>query len=218
MNTRAILCFVIAGVLGVSACDLSIPSQVHTGHIRLVDKTQTAELSPRSVDAAAVARLVEEYNDAGSDSGMDVTIGYMQESAADESAARKVGDKYLYAFRGAGMTDPVRLSIVPVTQKEMTRSAVASYRRLTAEQPEGCPDILGTRGAEKLQVGEKYPMGCGHKTMLSKMVSRPADLKGVAGTGDSDSRRQGAVVEKHKAGEQNEKLQGINASTVGSGG
>jgi type IV pilus biogenesis protein CpaD/CtpE len=116
------------------------------------------------------------------------------------------------------MTDPVRLTIVPVTQKEMTRSAVASYRRLTAEQPEVCPDILGTRGAEKLQVGEKYPMGCGHKTMLSKMVSRPADLKGVAGTGDSDSRRQGAVVEKHKAGEQNEKLQGINASTVGSGG
>lgn len=201
----------------VAACDLSTRTQVSADQIRLMDKVQTISAPARQVDMRLVQSVADEYHK-GSTGGIDVVLGYVSRSAADESAARQSGDAYLNALRKAGITDPVRVSYVPVDQERLTNDAVISYRRTVAEAPANCTDIPGLNGSVKLAVASKYPMGCATKTMMGKMVSRPQDLKGVAGTGDDEARRQGAVVEKYKAGVKNEKLEGINASTVGSGG
>ncbi len=95
--------------------------------------------------------------------------------------------------------------------------AVLSYMALAAEPPRGCRPVLGDNGAESRTDIEDESIGCEVKSAESQMVARPADLLGVPGLPEDDARRQGALVDKYRAGTPNPVLQGLSSRSASGG-
>jgi type IV pilus biogenesis protein CpaD/CtpE len=75
--------------------------------------------------------------------------------------------------------------------------------------------MTGYVAAGSVQDVDRYEMGCETKNAMAQMIARPDDLMGNAGLPNDDSRRQGTMVEKYKAGTPNPELKGYNASDIG---
>lgn len=206
--------FAVFAVLFLGACDNTTPSQLKTGQIRLQKEMKTVVLYP--ADGAKVEMVADDYHH-NNKGPMTAVMGYLSNNPLQEAEVRRQGNAYKQAFAKAGVKD-IKIDYVGVTDPERTGYAVLSYPAMTAQAPDNCMPITGYDGADTRSVAENYAFGCETKTAISKMISRPEDLMGRAGSTNEDSRRAGTAVEKYKAGTPNTKMQGINASTVGSGG
>jgi pilus biogenesis lipoprotein CpaD len=205
--------FAVASVL-LAGCDVTVPSQVRTGDIRLSEQVKTQTMSVHHVDHERIGMIADDYAHKGR-GDMALVVSYLKGHPRNEIEAETRGRALRKAFADAGVKQ-LRVDYAPVTDEAYAGQAVVSYTALTALPPADCGSITGHNGADTLERMEKYQLGCTNKEYLSKMIVNPEDLLGRSGVPDGDSRRQGTVVEKYKSGTPNEKLDGMNASTVGS--
>lgn len=200
----------------LAACDVTTPSQVRTGQIRVTERVKTTSLEARHVDTAVVRAAAEDWRQNGKGNVM-LVAAYLSGNPMNEMAVKKVGAAYKQAFAENGV-GAVQVDYVPVTDPAQTEYVILSYTATMALPPTECRRMTGYKGADSLQDVEGYKFGCETKSALSRMIANPDDLLGREGAAEDDARRQGGVVEKYKTGEPNDKLDGINASSVGTGG
>ena len=213
---KAALGFVIVSAMLAAGCDMSTPSQYNVTQIRVKETVKTETLNAFSVDADKVSLVAADYLRNGKGK-MDITMSYRSGDPLKEIEIRQQGRNYQDAFARNGVKN-VRVDYVAMTDAAYVGQAVISYPAVVAMAPQGCRRIPGYQGADNIDEMEKYRIGCDTQTALSRMVAHPGDLEGNAGVPEGDSRRQGSVVEKYKAGTQNTPLQGLSASSIGSGG
>lgn len=200
--------------LGLSACDVSVPSQLETGHLRLAEDTRSVSLKADKPDAEAVRRIAADIRDNGR-GDVRLVMPYHSGDPLHETQARRLGKEWQAAFSKGGVS-AVKVDYVGVTDAALLERAVVSYSVLAALPPAGCERRLtGYQGADTLEDLHAYRMGCETRTALSKMIVNPEDLAGRSGSEQGDSRRQGTVAERYMSGEQMEPLQTTNASSIG---
>lgn len=204
---------VFAAALLLGGCDITTPSQVKTGQVRITEQMQTVVLNARHVDGAAVNSIADDYDRNGRGQVMMV-VTYLQGNPLNELEAKKQAGAYKAALAKRDVND-VKIDYVGVTDKSQNGQAIVSYLAMTALPPSNCGPITGYQGADQLTDVHDYAFGCETKTALSKMISRPDDLRGRAGTPDDDAKRQGAMVEKYRTGTPNEPMEGVSASEIG---
>lgn len=211
-----ITCGFLAACAGLSACNMATPSDVQTSQIRIMDKMKTVQVDAGAVHAEAVAEIADDYRATGKSRAM-LLLPYLQGNPVNKVAARHRGDMYKRAFAARGVK-AVDVSYQPVATADEAKIGVLSYMALAAVAPDDCTPMTGYNGADTLADDGKYKIGCEMKTAVSRMIVQPSDLLGTAGTPQNESRREGAVVEKFKAGKPNPPLQNTyNASAVGTG-
>ncbi len=209
------LAFLLSATLALSACNMTTPSQLKTGDIRVHTDMKTVALSAVQVDGHAVSQIAEDYRTNGR-SQPRITMPYIAGQPLSQVAAEKQAADYKRAFAAQGISE-VKTDLVAVTDAAYSKTAVVSYNTRQALPPEDCRRITGYQGADTRSDVEKYGMGCEVKTAISRMIVRPDDLLGRDGTEPDDSSRQGAKVQDYKDGKKNEKLDGIQATTIGGG-
>lgn len=203
----------LASVL-LAGCDVTMPSQVRTTDLRLTEEVKTQTMSAAHVDRERVDMIADDYAHTGR-SDMAIVVSYLKGHPRNEVEAEARGRALQKAFTDAGVKR-LRVDYAPVTDDAYAGQALVTYTAVAARPPEDCTSITGHNGADTLERMHKYQIGCANKEYLSKMIVNPEDLLGRSGVPDGDSRRQGTIVEKYKSGTPNEKLEGMNASTVGS--
>lgn len=203
----------LMGLLALSACNVTTPSQLYTGKLRVSDQMVAETLSAGTVDPARVGVIADRFMQNGKGE-MVLTVSYLSGDSAGKTAAEKNGKAYKKAFEQRGASN-ISVVTVPVADKQYADQLVATYRAATALSPKGCRRLPGYHGGDDMAAIDQYQFGCDTQTMLGRMVSNPADLLGKAGTQDSDSRRSGTLTEPYKTGKPNAKMQGYQASGIG---
>lgn len=214
MRSLHLAFFAAALTFLLGACDNTTPSQLKTGDIRLQREMKTSVLY--SAEAGKIDMIADDFRQNGEGS-IRAVMGYLAGNPLQEAEVKRQGNAYKKAFANAGVEN-LQVEYVGVSEKARTGYAVFSYPAMVAHAPADCAPITGYDGADSRSVADGYAFGCESKTIISKMISRPADLLGRAGMPDGDSRREGTIVEKYKSGTPNAKMQGVNASALGSGG
>jgi len=208
------LCFLLLIVLPAAACTMTSPSQIKTGEIVVEDVMATRELPAHIVDEAAVNIAADDFRRNGR-SGAALVMPILRHCRHSERLhAIAVGEGYKRTFAKYGVPD-LKLSFAETSNKVAARHAVLAYTSTVAQPPRNCTRIPGATGPTDLRAMEDYSIGCETRTMLAKMIARPEDLMGVAGTPDELSRRAGPVSEGYMSGRTNAPLTGLNASTTG---
>jgi type IV pilus biogenesis protein CpaD/CtpE len=208
IKASSICCFAICAVL-LSACDVTTPSQVHTGEIQVKDVMKTATVDPAHVDVESVEIISKDYSMNGS-GPMRLVIPFQPGSPLEKITAQAEGARYQRAFAAKGVKD-FRVSYTATVEPKAM--AVISYMALAAEPPRNCHHISAYYGAVPMKdIDGMHDIGCEIKSAQAQMVARPADLLGTPGVPQDDARRQGTVVERYKAGVPNTELGGLSAS------
>lgn len=202
-----------SAVLLLSACDMTTPSQVETGHIRLQENMKTVTVHPATPDAAAASRIADDFK-RNARGKMTMVIPYKAGQPAEELQAKRYGNQWKQTMAKAGVKD-MDVNFVGVDDPQFLTRAVISYPALQAMPPEGCRRLTGYQGADSIEDVHNYRIGCEVKTAVSKMIVDPEDLLGRDSAEISEARRQGAVVESYMSGAPNEPLQGGRSSDVG---
>ncbi len=213
---RETLLLVATSVLLLTACDMSLPSQVNVRQIQVKETMRAEKLDAFHMDPARVNIIADHYLRNGR-GPMRMTMAYQAGEPLKEIEMQKQARLYQKAFEQKGVSNIV-VDYVPMADAAYVGTAVVSYPALTALPPKDCGRLTGYQGVGNLDDMKQYKVGCDTQAAMSRMIARPADLMGTAGTPDGDSRRQGGVVEKYKTGEPNERIDGINASDIGTPG
>lgn len=205
-----------AGMLALSlaACDVSVPSQLETGHMRLSEETRSLALNAHKPDKALASRIAADFRDNGR-GDIHILMPYKSGDPLQETQARRMGKEWQAAFVKGGATS-AKLEYVAVSEAAALERAIVSYNVLAALPPEACGQRLtGYQGGDTLEDLHSYRIGCETRTAMSKMIVNPEDLKGRDGSEAGDSRRQGAVAERYMSGEKMEPLEATSASGIG---
>ena len=205
---------VVLAVLSLAACELSTPSQIHTGKIRVTNQIVAETLDAKRIDAGRINVIADNFVQNGR-GDMVLTVSYLNDDPKRAVEAAIQGNDYKAAFAKRGVSN-ISVETVGVQDRQYAGQVVATYPALVALPPKDCGRIPGYMGADDLEAGDNYKFGCETKAMLSKMVSNPSDLLGRAGTQDNDSRRSGILAEPYKAGTPNKPMTGFQASSIGS--
>lgn len=199
--------------LGLAACDVTMPSQVETGHMRLSEQTRSVALDAAQPNDEAARRVAKDFRQNGRGE-QRLVVPYKGGDPLQETQARRQGKEWQAALARNGMPG-VEAEYVAVSDTTLLGRAVLSYNVLAAQPPEPCVQRLtGYQGADTLEDLHSYRIGCETKTALSKMIVNPEDLQGRDGSEPGDGRRQGTVVERYMSGEGMEPLDGQAASNI----
>lgn len=208
IKASSICCFAL-GALLLAGCDVTTPSQVHTGEIQVQDVMKTATVDPAHVNSESVEIIAKDYRMNG-DGPMRLVVPFQPGNPLEKVAAEAEGARYQHAFALKGVKD-FRVSYTATVEPKAM--AVVSYMALAAEPPRNCHHMSSYYGGSAMKdVGDSADIGCEIKSAQAQMIARPADLLGVPGIPQDDARRQGTLVEKYKAGVQNSELGGLSAS------
>jgi len=197
----------------LSACDMSTPSQLHTGKIQLKEKYETVILEADKVQDEKIKHIIKEYRGNGN-GRLSLLVSYNADDPKSKSKSTKLASQYKNIFRKAGLSN-FEIESVPMEGKYLGGQVIITYRSLQASAPDRCVSLPGKKGAVSNEEIKDYTMGCEVQDMVSRMVARPSDLLGRSGTPDGLSRRQGAITEGYHAGEPTEPLDVLQASEVG---
>lgn len=204
----------VALALGLAACDVSVPSQLETGNMRLSEQTHSMAVDAAKPHADTARRIVADYRDSGR-GDLQLLMPYRSGDPLHETQARRNGKEWQAALVNGG-AKTVQVEYVAVDDPALLGRAVVSYNVLAALPPAGCAQrMTGYQGADTTEDLQTYRIGCETRTAFSKMIVNPEDLKGRAGTGADDSRRQGTVAERYMSGAKAERLDATTASTIG---
>lgn len=199
--------------LGLSACDVTVPSQMETGHMRLSEETRSVALDASRPSDDTARRVAADFRQNGRGQ-QRLVVPFKAGDPLQETQARRHGKEWQAALARSGMPD-VTAEYVAVNDATLLGRAVLSYNVLSALPPEPCVQRLtGYQGADTMEDLHNYRIGCETKTAFSRMIVNPEDLLGRDGTEPGDSRRQGTVVERYMGGEGMEPLDGQKASNV----
>lgn len=200
-------------VVSLAACDMTVPSQLETGQIRLDEQVKTVQLDAARVDTKAVRAVMADFRQNGRGQ-MAVVMAYQSGNPLHETEVRRNGAAWQRALTQQS-GKPVQVNYVAVEDKALTEKAVLSYAALTALPPEGCRPLTGYRGGDSLEGMQNYRFGCETRTAISRMIVNPDDLKGREGLPSDDARRQGNVAERYMSGEPLPPLETTTASSIG---
>jgi type IV pilus biogenesis protein CpaD/CtpE len=200
-------------VLALSACDVSTPSQMTTGKIRLKEQMATELLDARAIDPARVEVIADNFMSQAR-GGMTLTVPYLSNDPAGDAVAKKQGAVYKAAFEQRGVPQ-VSVVTVAIADKRYMDKVLVTFKELSALPPKDCTRIPGYQGSDTMENADQYKMGCEMKTVMSRMIADPSDLQGKAGAQDGDSRRMGATVEGYSSGKPNTMSESFQASKVG---
>jgi type IV pilus biogenesis protein CpaD/CtpE len=200
-------------MLFLSACEVTTPSQVQTGKIRIKDQMIAEMLDAHQVNPGRVKAIANNFVQNGK-GGMVLTVSWLAGEHTREVFAEKQGKSFKKAFEQEGAAN-ISVVTVPVTDKKYADKVVVTYKALTAMAPKDCNSMPGNLGGEAIDAIDEYRFGCDTRIAISKMIADPSDLMGKNGTQNSDSRRSATIIEKYQAGTPYEKTIGTNASTVG---
>ena len=156
----------LSAVLLLSACDMTTPSQVETGHIRLQENVKSVTVNPAKTDARQVAYIADDYKRL-SRGKMTMVIPYKKGSPAEEVKAHRQGRDWQQNFAKAGVQG-MDVNYVGVEDPQFLSRAVISYPALQALAPEGCRRLTGVHGADSLEDVHEYRMGCETKSSTPK--------------------------------------------------
>jgi type IV pilus biogenesis protein CpaD/CtpE len=204
---------IFSAVLLLTGCDMTTPSQVETGHIRLQENMKTVTVHPAAPDAAAAARIAEDFK-RNARGKMAMVIPYKAGQPAEELQAKRYGNQWKETLAKAGVRE-MDVSYVGVEDPQFLSRAVISYPALQALPPDGCRRLTGYQGADSIEDVHNYRIGCEVKTAVSKMIVDSEDLMGRESGTASEARRQGTVVEGYMSGTPNEPLEGGRSSDIG---
>lgn len=179
-----------------------------------MNDVKTASLDAFYIDRIKLDGIINDYKVNGDGGPLRLVMAYTEKDNADRADAERRGRIYKETFAAQGVPG-VDVDYVPVQDKQLRNHAVLSYTALQALPPEDCRSMTGYHGADTLEDVSTYSFGCETKSALSQMIVRPADLVGSSGLPDSESRRQGALVERFMSGQPNERMEGLGASEVG---
>lgn len=206
---------VLAGMMLISACDVTTPSQLNVTRIQVQDDFRVETFALAKPDPAKLDDLARAYKEDGH-GAMSVLAAYRSGDMQAKARADKGGKKLMKMLAARGVAKP-GFELVPVEDSSKCGTAVVSFPVLAAVPPPGCRDITGTRGGESMADDEGYMIGCANQTALSRMIADPKDLLGRDELAKGDARRQGGVVESYKAGTPNELFYNTSsASEIGS--
>ncbi len=212
----ALCCIVLAGV-SLGACNMTTPSRVVTSTIQVEDYMKTVLLPVHSVDKLAVDVAANDYR-RNSKSSAALVVPYLKGRKNSMAEAKRAGAAYQKAFAGFGL-NVTDVKYAPTLDENAAHNAVLAYTATMAHPPRHCTRMPGARGTEGLESIESYTVGCEMSTLESRMITRPEDLMGVAGSPDSLSRREGPMVEGYMSGRTNPSIQGVtNSSGAVTGG
>src|SRR6218665_883606 len=163
--------------LSLAACDVTMPSQVETGHMRLSEQTRSVALDAAQPDDETARRVAKEFRQNGRGE-QRLVVPYKGGDPLQETQARRQGKEWQAALARNGMPG-VEAEYVAVSDTTLLGRAVLSYNVLSALPPEPCVQRLtGYQGADTLEDLHNYRIGCETKTALSRMIVNPEDLKG----------------------------------------
>lgn len=199
---------VLLGVLSLSACDVSAPSKISLGKIRIQEQMVALPL-----EGAQVPKVAEQFTRTGK-GDMTITISYMAREGGSRMRAEAQGDTYRKMFSQYGVSN-IAVVTVPVSSRKDAEKSVVTYMASVALPPEGCHGMPGHLGAGNIAAADGYNFGCDTQTAVSKMIADPSDLMGKPGTQNGDSQRNGTIIEPYKAGTPNEQMKGFQASGIG---
>lgn len=210
--TRYALLMLIPVVL--AGCNMTTPSQIRTGQIQLQEDVATHSYPLKDVGKGQLRSIARDYSARGHGPAT-VTVSYLQGDHQGRKEAQKDMRDVLSTLQAEGMTG-TKVDYVAVTDARLAGQAVFAYPALSARAPDHCKRMLGYQSAESLEDMQDYQISCESKSVLSKMVARPADLLGNDGKGMGTSRRASNVVETYQDDEPNEMFYPLtSASSVG---
>lgn len=212
---RSLKAAALVSILLLAGCDMATPSQISVRQIELRNSVKTETLDALRADPARAEVIAESYRRNGR-GPLSMTASYRADDQRDSAAVRKGGA----AWRGLLLKNgipAVNVDYVAVSDPAFADRAVLSWAATVASAPKDCGRIPGYQGAEDMSYAEKYSFGCETDAMIARQLSNPDDLRGRAGAPGNDAKRDGTLVDKYRSGTPNPKLQGINASSVGTG-
>jgi type IV pilus biogenesis protein CpaD/CtpE len=202
-------CCVVLAALSLGACTMTTPSEVTTSQIQVEDYMKTTLLPLPGVNATSVDLAANDYRRNGK-SPAELVVPYLKGKKNSLAGARRSGTAYRKAFEEFGMG--LQVKYAETTDKDSMHNAVLSYTAALARAPKHCKRMPGAKGAEIQENTSDYSFGCEHSILLSKMISRPEDLMGVAGTPDSLSRREAPMMEGYMSGRTSPGITGLTSS------
>lgn len=210
---RALTRYVALALLpaALAACTMTTPSQLRTGQVQLEENAAVYTYPLANVSDAQLRSIARDHAARGRGDAV-VTVSYPQGNTQARSAAQSSMRHVLGVLQGAGMKNTT-VDYVAVSDPQLAGQAVFSYPALYARAPDHCKRIPGYQGAGSLDDIEDYQVSCESKSILSRMVARPADLLGNDGKGMGTGRRAGAVVETYQSGEPNDLFYPIATSS-----
>lgn len=210
-------CCVVLAALSLGACNMTTPSEVTTSPIQVEDYMKTTLLPLPKVNMTSVDLAANDYRRNGK-SAAELVVPYLRGERNSLAEARRAGTAYRKAFEEFGMG--LQVKYAETANKDSMHNAVLAYTATMAHAPKHCKRMPGAKGGEVQEYVSGYSYGCEHAILLSKMISRPEDLMGVAGTPDSLSRREGPMMENYMSGRTAVGITGLTNSggVVGGGG
>lgn len=198
--------------LAVAGCDITTPSQLKTGQMRIQQDMKTEAFAMSGPSAADVKRIVADYKMNGTGT-VDAIVSYRGPDPAAEAAARSVAASTVKKFKDHGID--LRSSTVAVGEDAAADKVVISYSASVARAASNCGRMTGYQGGDTIEGMKQYDIGCESQSAISQMLVRPDDLMGGNSEAGGYARRAGSMAEPYASGKKNDKIQGINASTVG---
>lgn len=202
-QTLSFRCAVLMlSLLPLAACDVTTPSQLRTGDIRLMDDVTTVTLDAYRLNKNDIYMISRQYQ-ATAQGPMTVTVAYPAGDAPERVLLEARG-KQLAEMLESNRVRDVKVDYVSVEGGELAGRTVLSYPARVARAPANCGPLTGMQGTETLSDVEKYQFSCETKDMMSKMIAYPEDLMGVGGVTGGTSRSAGALMEGYQDGTPNE--------------
>ena len=196
----------------MSACmDMSEPTSFNQERIVVEQDTFSRTMKTSAFDESYAYDIWNHYRRYGN-SPVHLTVAYNPNNQNNASMDASVELARITAMlRKEGVRD-ISGDIMPVQDRDVPHARVLiSYKTAHARGPD-CEHQLPGLESNNPYPNSDYKIGCSMDGLLAKQVSRSADLMGREELDPADSRRQSAIIDRYRSGEQNDDLSGESLS------
>lgn len=196
MNNAKTYMALMVGCAALAGCaPQSTPSMVNTSRVELVSQGLVDQVPLGEVNEGYLSMLASQYGRYGEGPvGLMVSYDPASKSFDATNAAREL--KTLKDKMGRKGLNNVWTTIMPV-EGQAAPMLMVSYDTVIAQSPSDCGAMQGLYDKKTSRDIGDYRFGCGVEQMLSRQVSRPADLKGRGTADPADGRRATNVSEAY---------------------
>jgi type IV pilus biogenesis protein CpaD/CtpE len=201
--------------LSLVACggvDLYQEGTMSKSRAQVQEKNFNDSVAIEDVSEAYLVSLARHYNKYGSGL-MDVVVTYDARSYRNTAMkASEKAEEIKEVLRANGVRD-LDVGVLPVKSQGDHSRMVVGYEGYVAAAPKECDTLLPGFDGDAVEEDENYKLGCTIETMLTRQVSRPADLMGQGKTSQTtDGRSATNIVDTYRTGAPLESLEGEQAS------
>jgi type IV pilus biogenesis protein CpaD/CtpE len=197
-------------VLSAGACEWREPTMVRQKQIELHKKEYAVKFSPGEFGEEKVNEVSRHFYRFGLEP-LRVTVTYNPESKENSAMKASYEAARIAGKLGKAGIKNISTDVLPVAGKDS--QAMLTYKAVTAHAPADCAPMPGIDDniSDVEKIGD-YKFGCGVDMSLARQILRPKDLMGRKPEDYGDGRRAANMLEKYRAGETREPLEGEQAS------